>query len=125
MHMTPDQRGPAPARAARALGPAPVLFACLFAAQAAFLTLAPILPELASEFDVSTATAGQLETVAGLSGGLTAVAIAVLGGRVVVRQLLPAGLALLAAGSLGSALAPSFALLLVAPSFFLAPACRR
>ena len=40
--------------------PAVVLFACLFASQAALLVLSPTLVDIAREFDVSTATAGQL-----------------------------------------------------------------
>ena len=41
--------------------PSVVLFACLFASQAGLLVLSPILPELGSEFGVSTAAAGQMQ----------------------------------------------------------------
>ena len=44
----------------RLTGPSTVLFLCLFTSQAALLVLSPILPEVAREFGVSTATAGQL-----------------------------------------------------------------
>jgi hypothetical protein len=54
--------------------PSAVLFLCLFASQAARLVLSPILPEIAREFDVSTATAGQLRPISGATGGLSAVA---------------------------------------------------
>src|SRR4029453_15069259 len=56
--------------------PSVVLFACLFASQAGLLVLSPILPELASEFGVSTAAAGQLRTLSGATGGISAVLLA-------------------------------------------------
>jgi predicted MFS family arabinose efflux permease len=39
--------------------PALVLFACLFTSQSALLVLSPILVDVAREFGVSTAAAGQ------------------------------------------------------------------
>ena len=42
---------------------------CLAASQAALLTFTPILASVASDFGVSTATAGQLRTVSGLTAG--------------------------------------------------------
>src|SRR5262245_48313367 len=56
--------------------PAVVLFACLFASQAALLVLSPTLVDIAHEFGVSTATAGQLRSLSGLTGGITAVLLA-------------------------------------------------
>ena len=53
-----------------------MLCACLFVSQAALLVLSPVLPELARELGVSTATAGQLRSLSGLTGGLTAVLLA-------------------------------------------------
>jgi MFS transporter, DHA1 family, inner membrane transport protein len=91
-----------------------VLFLCLFASQAAMLVLSPILPEIAREFGVSTATAGQLRSISGATGGLTAIAIAVARRRPGLRELLTAGAALVALGSTLSAAAPSFALLAAA-----------
>src|SRR5919108_372264 len=82
------------------LGPGAVLFLSLFAGQAAVLVLAPILPDVAGEFGVSTATAGQLRSLSGVAGGLAAVGLGVLARRLRVRQLLAGGLALLAFGSL-------------------------
>ena len=110
------RRSPAaPARVATALSaPACVLFLCLFASQAGMLVLSPILPEIAREFGVSTATAGQLRSISGLTGGLTAVAIAVAGRRPGLRELLTAGATLVAIGSALSTAAPSFALLAAA-----------
>ena len=94
--------------------PSPVLFLCLFVSQAALLVLSPVLPELARELGVSTATAGQLRSLSGLTGGATAVLLAVAPRRPGLRDLLSAGAALVAAGSGLSAAAPSFALLAAA-----------
>jgi DHA1 family inner membrane transport protein len=94
--------------------PSPVLFACLFASQAAMLVLSPILPDVAREFGVSTATAGQLRAISGATGGLAAVLLAILPRRPGARDLLSAGAALVALGSALSAAAPAFALLAVA-----------
>ena len=99
-----------PARAA--LGhPALVLFACLFASQSALLVLSPILVDIAREFGVSTATAGQLRSISGATGGVTAVVVATAVRRPGLRALLSAGAALVALGSGLSAAAPSFAVL--------------
>ena len=49
--------------------PRVVLFAALFASQAGLLVLSPILPDVARELGVSTATAGQLRTLSGATGG--------------------------------------------------------
>jgi hypothetical protein len=40
-----------------------VLFLCLFAAQLGLIALSPVLVEVAGDFGVSTAAAGQLRTV--------------------------------------------------------------
>ena len=57
--------------------PSPTLFLCLFVSQAAMLVLSPVLPDVAHDLGVSTATAGQLRSISGATGGLTAIAIAV------------------------------------------------
>jgi predicted MFS family arabinose efflux permease len=99
----------------RRLGrPSPVLFLCLFCSQAALLVLSPILPDIAREFGVSTATAGQLRSISGAAGGLTAVLLALAPRRPGLRELLSAGASLVALGSLLSAAAPSFAVLAAA-----------
>ncbi len=103
----------APNRSAQT-DPAPSLFLCLFSVQAGVIALSPVLAQVASDFDVSTATAGQLRSISGLVAGLTAVAMGRLSGRLGLRELLIAGLATLAGGSLLSAAAPSFAILAVA-----------
>ena len=82
-------------------------FVCLFAAQAGLLTLSPILPRVAREFGVSTAAAGQLRTLAGLVGGVAAVAVVLVGRRIGLRRILLAGSGLLVLGSVASAAAPS------------------
>ncbi len=94
--------------------PSPVLFLCLFVSQAALLVLSPVLPEVARELGVSTATAGQLRSLSGLTGGATAVLLAMAPRRPGLRDLLSTGAALVTAGSALSAAAPSFALLAAA-----------
>jgi DHA1 family inner membrane transport protein len=91
------------------LRPSPVLFATMFASQASLLVLTAILPDLAGDFGVSAATAGQVRTLAALTGGATALALGRLGRHLAVRELLLLGLSLVAVGSLASALAPSLA----------------
>src|SRR5215218_408331 len=84
--------------------PSPVLFLCLFVSQAALLVLSPVLPDVARDLGVSTASAGQLRSLSGFTGGATAVLLALAPRRPGSRELLTAGAALIAA-------APSFALL--------------
>lgn len=103
-----------PALRAALRRPSVVLFACMFASQAGLLVLSPILPELAHDLGVSTATAGQLRTLSGTTGGITAVVLALLPRRPGLRTLLSAGAALLTAGSVLSAAAPGFAVLAAA-----------
>jgi predicted MFS family arabinose efflux permease len=91
-----------------------VLFLALFASQAGVLTLAPILSDVAADFGVSIAAAGQLRILAAPLAALVAIAA----GRSLVhfspRALLGVGSALLAFGSIASALAPTFTLLAAA-----------
>jgi DHA1 family inner membrane transport protein len=89
-------------------GTAALLFTCLFAVQAAFLTIAPILPELSREFGVSTAAGGQLRSVSGLAGLAAALLAIAFRRRIGVRRLLTWGLTALTTGALLSAAAPSF-----------------
>ena len=74
----------------------------MFAAQAGLLSLGPVLPDVAREFGVSVAAAGQLRTLGGLAGGAAAVAVALLGSRLGLRGMLIAG-HLMLAGALASA----------------------
>jgi predicted MFS family arabinose efflux permease len=90
------------------------LFLCLAASQAALLVLTPVLPAVAGDLGVSTATAGQLRTVSGLVAGATAVLAGLVASRVGLRELLGASLALLALGSVLSAVAPDFVILALA-----------
>jgi predicted MFS family arabinose efflux permease len=94
--------------------PSPVLFLCLFASQAGMLVLSPILPDVAREFGVTTATAGQLRAVSGATGGVTAVLLAIAPRRPGARDLLSAGAVLVALGSALSAAAPAFVVLAAA-----------
>ena len=90
------------------------LFLCLFAGQAAIIAISPVLPEVASDFGVSTATAGQLRSVSGLAAGIGALGMGALAARLGLRDLLLTGLGVLAAGSLLSAAAPTFGVLVLA-----------
>jgi predicted MFS family arabinose efflux permease len=105
------RRGP---RSRRVAGPKAALFAAMFAAQAGLLALGPILPEVAGEFGVTPAAAGQLRTLGGLAGGTAAIAVAILGPRLGLRGLLVSGHLVLAVGAIGSATAPSLVVLAVA-----------
>jgi predicted MFS family arabinose efflux permease len=88
-----------------------VLFLALFAAQAAVIALTPVLAEVAADFDVTTAAAGQLRTAAGLAATATALAAGLLARRLDLRALLVWGAGALAVGALTSAAAPSLAVL--------------
>jgi predicted MFS family arabinose efflux permease len=97
---------------ARAVGA--TLLVTLAASQAALVVLNPLLPEVAADLDVSIATAGQLRTISGLAAGATALSTGLLAARIGLRDLLVAGLAILALGSLLSAGSPDFPVLVVA-----------
>jgi predicted MFS family arabinose efflux permease len=87
---------------------------CLFASQAGTLVLSPILVEVARDFEVSTATAGQLRAISGVVAGMTALTVGLLAGRAGLKRLLLVGLGLMALAALLSAIAPSFAVLALA-----------
>ncbi len=103
----------APRRHALA-SPSLVLFLALFASQAGVLVLSPILSDVADDFGVSIAQAGQLRIVAAPLAALVALAAGRGLTRFSPRALLGVGSALLAAGSVASAAAPTFALLAAA-----------
>ncbi len=94
--------------------PSVVLFLALFASQSGILTLAPTLSEVAADFDISIAEAGQVRILAAPIAAIAAIAA----GRSLVRfsprALLGVGSALLALGSVASAVAPTFSLLVAA-----------
>jgi predicted MFS family arabinose efflux permease len=93
-----------------------ILFVCLFAAQSGLIALSPVLAEVADDLGVSTATAGQLRTLSGLAAGTAALLLAFTRSarRFALRELLLGGAAILALGSVGSAVAPGFVALLLA-----------
>ena len=93
---------------------ASLLFVVLFTAQAAVIVLSPVLGAVASEFHVSTAAAGQLRTLSGLAAAATALLVPRLSRRFGLRALLLWGSTLIAAASVASACAPSFAVLAAA-----------
>src|SRR5262245_46359424 len=86
----------------------------MFAAQSGVIALSPLLAAVAADFDVSTATAGQLRTASGLAAGLTALAVPALAHRSALGRLMRCGALLLAAGSLATAAAPTLAVLVLA-----------
>lgn len=88
-----------------------VLFLSLFAAQSGSIALTPLLTVVARDFDVSTATAGQLRTIAGLAAATTALSRTRLSGAATLRRQLTVASLLLAVGSVASAAAPSLAVL--------------
>jgi len=73
-----------------------------------------VLPAVSRELDVSTATAGQLVTVFAIAYAIASPLLATATGRWERRTLLVAALGLSALGNLLAALAPNYALLLVA-----------
>jgi MFS transporter, DHA1 family, inner membrane transport protein len=107
---------PIPRRLGRSLlgSPSTALFMSVFTSQAAVLVLSPILVDVARDFDVSTAVAGQLRIVAAPVAALVAVAVLRAGARLSYRLLLAGGAALVALGSVASAVAPSFQVLAIA-----------
>jgi len=88
-------------------------FLCAFTAQAGFLTLAPILPDVAAEFGTSSPAVGQLRTLSGLAGGALALLLFLSPRSPGIRTILRGSLALAATGSALSAVAPSIAVLAV------------
>jgi DHA1 family inner membrane transport protein len=94
--------------------PSLVLFLAFVASQAGVLVLSPILSDVADDFGVSIAAAGQLRILA----APLAVVAALVAGRLLTRYspraLLGTASVLLAVGSLASAAAPSFTLLALA-----------
>jgi DHA1 family inner membrane transport protein len=94
--------------------PSIVLFLALFASQAGVLVLSPILSRVAADFGVSIAEAGQLRILA----APLAAAAALVASRALVRfsprALLSVASALLAFGSVASAVAPTFVFLALA-----------
>jgi DHA1 family inner membrane transport protein len=117
--MDAARRLPAPRAQSRWLraastSPSLVLFLAMFASQSSVLVLAPILSDVADDFGVSIAAAGQLRILAAPLAILAALAAGRLLTRFSPRALLGAGTALLAVGSIASAAAPSFALLALA-----------
>jgi predicted MFS family arabinose efflux permease len=96
----------------RAVGIA--LLAALAASQAALVVLNPLLPSVARDLGISVATAGQLRTVSGLAAGIAALTAGLWASRLGLRELLFVGVGTLAVGSLVSALAPDFSVLIAA-----------
>jgi predicted MFS family arabinose efflux permease len=90
------------------------LLAALAASQAALVVLNPLLPDVASDLGVSVATAGQLRTVSGFAAGIAALTAGLWATRLGLRGLLLGGVLTLALGSVVSAVAPDFPVLIAA-----------
>jgi predicted MFS family arabinose efflux permease len=90
------------------------LLAALAASQAALVVLNPLLPDVAADLGISVATAGQLRTASGLAAGLAALTAGLWAARLGLRELLFVGVGTLAVGSLASAIAPDFPVLIAA-----------
>jgi DHA1 family inner membrane transport protein len=90
------------------------LFLTLFASQSGVIALSPVLTKVAGDLDVSASAAGQLRTISGLAAGFTALMLARIARRLSLRSLMLAGAGLVAAGSVLSSAAPTFALLALA-----------
>jgi len=90
------------------------LLAALAASQAALVVLNPLLPDVASDLGVSVATAGQLRTVSGFAAGIAALTAGLWATRLGLRGLLVGGVLTLALGSVVSAVAPDFPVLIAA-----------
>ena len=88
--------------------PSLVLFLALFASQSGVLVLSPILSDIADDFGISIATAGQLRILAAPLAAVVALVVARALVRFSPRALIVAGSALLAFGSAASAVSPSF-----------------
>jgi predicted MFS family arabinose efflux permease len=101
-------------RLATVATPSVVVFVALFASQTGVLVLSPILGDVADDFGVSVAAAGQLRIFAAPLAALVAVAT----GRALIRfsprGLLGVGSVLLGLGSVASAVAPTFVVLALA-----------
>ena len=94
--------------------PSLALFLAFVASQAGVLVLSPILSDVAADFGVSVAAAGQLRILAAPLAVVAALVAGRLLGRFSPRALLGVASGLLAIGSLASAAAPSFAVLALA-----------
>lgn len=99
----------------RALGsPSVTLFLALFASQAGVLVMSPIIGDVADDFGVSIAAAGQLRILAAPLAAVVALVAGRMLSRFSPRALLAGGTALVGFGSAASAVAPTFELLALA-----------
>ena len=84
----------------------------LFLTMAASLMLAPLLVDLATEFDTSVAVAGQLATVTFAAWAVSVITVGPLSDSIGRRPVALAGLTLLSIGVLASAFAPNLGTLM-------------
>ena len=84
-----------------------------FSTQSSSLMLAPLLVDIAAEFDVSVSIAGQVATVTFAAWAVSVVSVGPLSDSLGRRPVALAGLSLLASGVLASAFAPNLETLMV------------
>ena len=84
----------------------------MFLTQAASLMLAPLLVDLATEFDTSVAVTGQLATVTFAAWAISVIIVGPLSDSIGRRPVALAGLSLLAVGVFASAFAPNLGTLM-------------
>ncbi|MBI3978080.1 MAG: MFS transporter [Chloroflexi bacterium] len=86
---------------------------CLTMATAVFndMIITPVLPDIAARFQISVSTAGLLASGYALAGGILALFSGALLARFGRRNVILLGMGLLAVATLGSLLAPTFAVL--------------
>ena len=84
-----------------------------FSTQSSSLMLAPLLVDIAAEFDVSVAVAGQVGTATFAAWAISVVSVGPLSDSLGRRPVALAGLSLLAVGVLASAFAPNLETLMV------------
>ncbi|MEV3984242.1 MFS transporter [Nonomuraea sp. NPDC049758] len=97
----------------RGLAPTLVLALGTFAVGTDAFVVAGFLPDLAASLDVTEGTAGQSVTVFAVAYALSSPVLATVAARVPRRALLVTALVVLGLANLGSALAPSFPVLVV------------
>lgn len=90
-----------------------VLALGMFALGTDTFVVAGVLPDIARDFNVSIAAAGQMTTVYAVTLGLLAPIIAALAAHMPRKELLLAGLVIFVLANLGTAIAPTFEIALV------------
>ncbi|HYI16226.1 MAG TPA: MFS transporter [Thermomicrobiales bacterium] len=91
----------------------PALLLCAFFADATFTSVSPFLIEISADLDISEGLTGQLTSVSALAAAVIALPLVPFVDRFAPKQLLVGGVAVVGIASVGTGLAPWFALLLL------------